>query len=110
MTKLAVLVSIAAISLGVQMSAAVADELPTFDVRKNCKADVQADSTAGTVTSCLADEQNARTTLVSQWTQFAPESRTKCTKMVSDIAGSQSYVELLTCLQMAKDVKTLPKE
>jgi hypothetical protein len=29
--------------------------------------------------------------------------------MVGDIAGSQSYVELLTCLQMAKDVKGLPK-
>ena len=29
--------------------------------------------------------------------------------MVSDPAGPQSYVELLTCLQMAKDVKSLPK-
>jgi hypothetical protein len=29
--------------------------------------------------------------------------------MVGDGAASQSYVELLTCLQMARDVKTLPK-
>jgi hypothetical protein len=29
--------------------------------------------------------------------------------MVGDVAGLQSYVELLTCLQMAKDVKSLPK-
>jgi hypothetical protein len=47
--------------------------------------------------------------LVSQWTQFAPENRTRCTQMVGDPAGPQSYVELLTCLQMAKDVKSLPK-
>jgi hypothetical protein len=30
--------------------------------------------------------------------------------MVGSAAGPQSYVELLTCLQMAKDVKGLPKE
>jgi hypothetical protein len=106
---LAMLVAIAAI-LCASPPAAVADDVPTFDIRKNCKADVQAYSTAGTVASCLADEQNARTTLVSQWTQFTPESRSRCAQMVSDIAGSQSYVELLTCLQMAKDVKGLPKE
>jgi hypothetical protein len=57
----------------------------------------------------VADEQNARATLVSQWTQFAPDSRSRCMQMVGDPAGPQSYVELLTCLQMAKDVKSLPK-
>jgi hypothetical protein len=30
--------------------------------------------------------------------------------MVGDPAGPQSYVELLTCLQMAKDVKSMPKD
>jgi hypothetical protein len=30
--------------------------------------------------------------------------------MVNDNAGPQSYVELLTCLQIAQAVKTLPKD
>jgi hypothetical protein len=30
--------------------------------------------------------------------------------MVNDIAGTQSYVELLICLQDAKAAKTLPKD
>jgi hypothetical protein len=30
--------------------------------------------------------------------------------MVNDIAGDQSYVKLLGCLQDAKEVKTLPKD
>jgi hypothetical protein len=107
MTKVAILVSVASVFLGVD--AATADEVPKFDIRKNCKADVQAYPTAGNVQGCLTDEQNAQATLVGQWTQFAPDSRARCTKMVSDIAGSQSYVELLTCLQMSKDVKGLPK-
>ena len=84
-----------------------------FDIRKSCKADVQAyqsnaDGQASSA-ACLKDEEGARMTLVSQWTQFAQESRTRCVRMVGDGAASQSYVELLTCLQIAKDVKTLPK-
>ena len=30
--------------------------------------------------------------------------------MSNSVPGIQSYVELLTCLQMARDVKNLPKE
>ena len=114
MTKLAMLVSAVAISLGGSMTAALADDVPNFDVRKSCKADVQAyqgnASGQASSTACLKDEEGARTTLVSQWTQFPPENRTRCVRMVGDGAASQSYVELLTCLQMAKDVQSLPKE
>lgn len=109
MTKVSMMAVLAAVSLGLPMSAAVGDDVPTYDMRKSCKADVQAYSTAQSVAGCLTDEQNARATLVSQWTQFAPESRSRCSQMVGDVAGPQSYVELLTCLQMAKDVKSLPK-
>jgi hypothetical protein len=28
----------------------------------------------------------------------------------TDVSGVRSYVELLTCLQIAEDVKSLPKE
>ena len=114
MTKLAVLASVPAIFLGGAMTAAFADEVPAFDIRKSCKADVQAyqsnASGQASSTACLRDEEGARTTLVSQWTQFAPENRTRCVRMVGDGAASQSYVELLTCLQMAKDVQGLPKD
>jgi hypothetical protein len=114
MTKLAMLVSVAAMSFGGEITAANADEVPNFDISKSCKADVQAfqsnASGQASSTGCLTDERNARATLVSQWTQFAPDSRARCTRMVGDGAASQSYVELLTCLQMAKDVKGLPKD
>jgi hypothetical protein len=109
MTKLVALALIAAATLMALPHSATADDVPTYDVRKSCKADVQAYSSAQNVAACLADEQGARQTLVSQWTQFAPDSRARCSKMVGDVAGPQSYVELLTCLQMAKDIKTLPK-
>ena len=113
MRKFVIVAGVAAISLGVQVYVALADDVPTFNIRKSCKADVQAyqSNAEGQASSaaCLKDEEGARTTLVSQWTQFAQESRTRCVRMVGDGAASQSYVELLTCLQMAKDVKSLPK-
>jgi hypothetical protein len=110
MTKLAILAAIAAATLFGHPHSAIAEDVPTFDVQKSCKTDVQVYQGGGNPAGCLADEQSARTTLVAQWTQFAPDSRARCTKMVGDITGSQSYVELLTCLQMAKDIKTLPKD
>ena len=87
MTKFAMLIAVAVFSVCVQPLAAVADEVPKFDVKKSCRADVQAYPGGGTPDGCLADEQKARDQLVSQWTQFGPESRTKCTEMVNDNAG-----------------------
>jgi hypothetical protein len=115
MTKLGVLISVCAVAFGVQVYRVAADDVPTYDVRKSCKTDTQAYQGPGTApgansaSACVADEQTARATLVTQWTQFAPDSRSRCMQMVGDPAGPQSYVELLTCLQMAKDVKSLPK-
>jgi hypothetical protein len=109
MRKLALLVSIATIFIGPQLQYAAADEVPKYDARKNCKVDVQADPSGGGAARCLADERKARETLVSQWIQFTPQARAKCMQTVGDINGSQSYVELLTCLQMGQDVTKLPK-
>jgi hypothetical protein len=109
MKKLATLVSIAIMSLCTQQAMAGADEIPAFDVSKSCRTDAQVYPTGGGDATCLADEQKAREVLISQWTQFAPENRANCMQASTDLAGAQSYVELLTCLQMAKEVKSLPK-
>jgi hypothetical protein len=107
MKNLATLFTIAIMSLCAQQAIAGADEVPPLDVNKSCRADAYRGS--GPDATCLADEKKAREVLVSQWTQFAPESRANCVQAATDIAGAQSYVELLTCLQMAKDVKSLSK-
>jgi hypothetical protein len=89
---------------------ATADDVPSFDVRTTCRAEAQGDAAAGAATVCLADEQRARDTLVSQWTQFAAATRDRCVQEAAGIAGIQSYIELLSCLQIAKDVKDLPNK
>ena len=87
-----------------------ADDVPRFNVKKNCHVDVVAYQGNANSVACVADEQKARNTLIAQWKRFSSSSRSRCAQMVGEISGSQSYVELLTCLQMAQDVKTLPKQ
>ena len=110
MAGLMMLLSLAAVVLGSQPIAALADDVPTYDVRSTCRAESQDGPGAGTTAACLADEQKARETLVAQWAQFAPESKRSCAQLEGVTAGLRSYVELLTCLQIAKDAKSPPKQ
>jgi hypothetical protein len=95
-----------ALALGVFV--AVAQEVPKLDVAPLCRAQAKAAQDLGD--ACMADEKKAQAELVRRWAEFAPASKTRCTGMVEGIAGAQSYVELLTCLQIAVDVKGLPKQ
>lgn len=104
----AVLPSLVAVALSLGASVAVAQEVPTLDVAPLCRA--QAKAAQDLADACLADEKRARDELVRRWTEFAAADRTRCTGMVKSTAAAQSYVELLTCLQIALDVKGLPKQ
>lgn len=108
MMKRAILSSVAAVALALHAVVAAAQEVPIFDVGPECRAQAKAAPEMGE--SCMADEKKAREDLVRQWAQFAPDSKARCTQMATGIAGIRSYVELLTCLQMARDVKSLPKQ
>ncbi len=96
-----------ALMLGLQPGVAVADQVPAFDPARSCRA--AAKLTTASLDSCLGDERTAHDQLAKQWAQFAPADRTNCTQ-VTKTGGYPSYVELLTCLEMARDAKKLPKE
>jgi hypothetical protein len=108
MMKRTMLSSLAAVAFVLHAFVAAAQVVPTFDVGPQCR--LQAKAAPELAESCLTDEKKAREDLVRQWAQFAPDSRARCTEMSNSVPGIQSYVELLTCLQMARDVKNLPKE
>jgi len=78
--------------------ARAADELPAFDIARNCSAEV-----AGGVTSaaaCTKDETEAKDELTKRWSQFGASEKQACVGE-SATGGEQSYVELLTCLEMS---------
>jgi hypothetical protein len=83
-----------------------ADSVPKFDVERTCRPAAAASSLPGRETACQKSEQDARNKLKNDWSRYSAQERSRCTGFVA-IAGAPSYVELLTCLEMAKQAKEL---
>jgi len=77
-----------------------ADQVPNFDVGPSCQATDMADTSQQI---CLGDERAARDDLVKEWGQFSARDKVVCTDETENY--HPSYVELLTCLQIARDAK-----
>jgi hypothetical protein len=78
---------------------AVSDAVPNFDIVRECRfeggATVEFDR-------CSQDEAAALEQLKANWTEFTGVDKRRCTATAA-IGGVASYVELLTCLEMARD-------
>jgi hypothetical protein len=87
----------------------VADRVPELNIEPSCRAATTSAVTANrTEDACKQDEQRARDQLQKQWASFEPAQKARCTSL-SHRGGSPSYVELLTCLEVAKSAKELPE-
>jgi hypothetical protein len=95
-----------AIAFGSQLVITVADGVPAFDTAPGCRG--ASSVMPASFEACMKDEQDARGQLASQWEQFAASDRATCGRG-EKIGGAPSYVELLTCLQMARDARSLPE-
>jgi hypothetical protein len=90
----------------------VADRVPQLDANVSCRS-AGATSVMGpgsgtrSVQACEQDEKDARTKLEQEWGMFSAAEQARCTRLTT-LGGSPSYVELLTCLEMAKDAQKLP--
>jgi hypothetical protein len=97
------MISLYGLFLSSQLIVAVADQVPTFDVLPSCRGGA-VDGMA-TLESCVNDEKNAREQLVKGWAQFPAADKTTCSEGTGHF--DPSYVELLECLEMYRDVKTM---
>ena len=79
---------------------AVSDSVPEFDVVRECR--FEGGSTA-TFDRCSQDETAALSALKMEWAQFSGTDQKTC-MAATTTGGLASYVELLTCLEMARDV------
>lgn len=96
-----------AVLLSAQLLVPVADNVPEFDLRPSCQSASRSAITSRDAESCLQQERNAREELSRDWAQFSARDRTTCMHSTS-MGGIPSYVEMLTCLEMARDVRNLP--
>ncbi len=83
----------------------VADNVPKFDIARECRAE---GGTTAVLEQCAADEAKARDQLQPLWVQFSPQDKAACISETS-MGGTPSYVELMICLEMARDAKKASK-
>ena len=86
-----------------------ADSVPKFDVERTCRAASVSGLPGRDSASCQRDEQDARSKLEKDWSQYSATQRSQCDALVTT-GGAPSYVELLTCLELAKQEKELPAD
>jgi hypothetical protein len=93
-----------------QFLIAVADRVPNIDVKKTCRssATVTGTLTQSDINACIEDEQSAHDQLVKEWTQFSGTVKGQCVQASN--AYLPSYIEMLTCLELAKQARSLPEE
>ena len=83
----------------------VADSVPKFDIAKECRAE---GGTKAVIEQCATDEAKARDELQPLWVQFSPQDKAVCLSE-NNMDGTPSYVELMICLEMARDAKKASK-
>ena len=107
-----------ALALGAHllMPVAAGDGVPNLNVEQVCDGIAKQGGVtfrdpaiAQEKKNCLDSEQQIREQLVKQWSNFSASDRTHCVNE-SVMGGDSSYTELLTCLEMARDVRAMRQE
>lgn len=97
-----------------------ASDVPQFDVKPSCRSATQAANELNraddklrpgerSADNCVHDEMNAKAKLGDQWGHYTVSQRQRCTRLAT-LGGLPSYVELLTCLEMAQEAANIPSD
>jgi len=105
-------ITIAAIGPSIALARS-SDEIPTLDVRPVCRgiALQAADPGVGqggsdTLQRCIETEKEVHEQLKKRWGEFSAADKRHCVALAKT-GGEASNTELLTCLEMARDVRVL---
>jgi len=102
-----------ALAIAMTMTAilsARSDEIPTLDVGPVCRGIASQSGESleaglrSTSDQCVQSEQQVREQLKKEWSTFSAADKRHCITL-SKIGGESSYTELLTCLEMSRDVR-----
>jgi hypothetical protein len=100
-------------ALAVAIPSVRSDDIPVLHTEQICHGIVNqsGDSlTAGdpkvAYSQCMDAEQKDRESLSKEWSTFTADDKRHCTAETR-MGGESSYTELITCLEMARDVRKL---
>jgi len=88
--------------------------VPELNVTAICKARsidarILRSTTGQSVDECVRDEEAAKQQLSTLWEKTSVVIRSRCESDARSL-GTTSYLDLLTCIQMAEDEKSNPKK
>src|SRR5215831_128241 len=103
-----------AIAIAMMMSgilSARSDDIPTLDVRPVCRgiasqSELEAGLQRTNFEQCVQSEQAFREQIKKEWSSFSTANKSHCVSLAKT-GGESSYTELLTCMEMARDVRAL---
>jgi hypothetical protein len=87
------------------------DDVPTLDVRPVCRgiasqSELEAGLQRTNFEQCVQSEQATREQIKKEWSSFSTADKSHCVSLAKT-GGESSYTELLTCMEMARDVRAL---
>jgi hypothetical protein len=95
-----------ALLLGIS-TAAAAEGPPNLNVAPSCDAAARGAIVIGRdKEACMGDERTAQDTLKQNWSKYSAADKTQCIGNVRT-GGPASYVELLSCLEIMRDAKSI---
>jgi hypothetical protein len=100
------MIQLAPFVLGAQLLL-VADRPPQLDLEPSCRAAERTGLNGRSREACMNEENTARATLNDKWKDFTAAQQARCGSLVR-MGGPPSYVELLTCLEMAEQAQKIP--
>jgi hypothetical protein len=90
------------------------DDIPTLDVNPVCRGiasqgELEAGLQQTSFQECVKSEQAVRDEIKKEWSTFSTADKTDCVALAKT-GGESSYTELITCMEMARDVRKLHQD
>jgi DNA repair exonuclease SbcCD ATPase subunit len=87
------------------------DDIPTVDVRPVCRGiasqgELEAGLQQTSFEQCVQSEQAVREQLKKEWSTFSTADKSHCVALAKT-GGESSYTELISCMEMARDVRAI---
>jgi hypothetical protein len=87
------------------------DDIPTLDVNPVChgiamQGELEAGLQQTSFQQCVQSEQETREQIKKEWSTFSAADKSHCVALAKT-GGESSYTELITCMEMARDVRKL---
>ena len=96
------------------MPSSRSDDIPTLDVNPVCRGIASQSSLEVGLQQtgfeqCVQSEQTVRDEVKKEWPTFSASDKTHCVALAKT-GGESSYTELITCMEMSRDVRKLHSE